>query len=113
MRHRDLAGREVRAAANHGRIGNGVVRRSEGPPPDQASDRRGPGDRGDDGGHPGLLIVEGRQQSRDGPRKERLARSGRTDHYQAVAAGKGYLQCAPGLQLTPNLGQVRPASRAC
>ena len=58
--------------------------------------------RGERGG-----LVKLRQQARDRPREERLARSRRTDQQQAMAAGQGDLEGATRIGLAADLRQVR------
>lgn len=107
MRQSDLARGKARAAADHGRIRDGVVRRSEWAPSDQTSYRDRAGNRGDDRRHPRFLVVERGQQSRNRSGQKSLARSGRADHQQTVTAGQRHLQAPSSLQLASYLRQVR------
>jgi hypothetical protein len=89
-----------------------VVRRPERAFPHQTPYRPSPRDGGDDRGHARLVVAQRWQQTRHRTRQERLARPGRTDHHQAVAAGQRYLHSSASLQLTSYLLEVRPAAGA-
>jgi hypothetical protein len=106
MGKRDFAGRHVRAAADHCRVAQGVVRCSKGPRPDEVYERPRSRDRGDDRGHSCFVVVQRRQHSGHCACQKRLTRAGWADHYDAVTAGERQFHGAAGFQLTPNLGQV-------
>ncbi len=108
---RHFARRHVRAAADHARIGDGVMRGSERPGSQKAADLR-PGDRGDDRRHTSLALAERRQQARYRPRQERLARARRPDHDEAVASRQRDLERPPGFELAADLGEIRCGSRS-
>jgi hypothetical protein len=80
--------------------------------PNQPPYWSGPRDRGDDRGHARLVVAQGWQQTRHRTRQERLARPGRTDHHEAMAAGQRYLNSPASLQLASYLLEVRPAATA-
>ena len=69
-----------------------VVRRSEGRPPEQLGDRPFARGRGDDRRRERRRIVERRQQPRDRPGEQGLARARRTDQEQPVTAREGDLE---------------------
>ena len=111
---RDLAGRQVRSAADHRGVRDRVVRRPESGPAAQLRDRALAGGRGDDRRRQRGRVVERRQQAGDRPREQRLARPGRTDQEQAVATGQRDLEPAPCLELAAHLARsgtsgTRPA----
>jgi hypothetical protein len=85
------------------------VGRSERPGPNQPTNGRAAGDRGNDRGHAGLVTVERRKETRYRAGQQGLARARRADHDQTMAAGKRQLQSTSGLELTAHLGEVRPA----
>ena len=98
VRQGDFAGRQVRAAADHPGIRHGVVRCPERRSAAQLVDRPLAGGRRHDRRRQRGRVVERRQQARDRPRQQGLARPGRSDQQQAVAAGERDFQPAPGLR---------------
>jgi len=85
--------------------------RSKGRPATELGDRAFTRSRGDDGRRECISITERRQEPRDGPCQERLARARRSDEQQAMAAGQGDLEPAPCLDLATDLAQVRAGGR--
>ena len=53
-----------------------------------------------------LVERQRRQNARHAPRHHRLARAGRTDEQQVVAAGAGDFERATRQQLTADIGEV-------
>ena len=87
------------------------MRRPERRPAPELRERALAGGRRDDRDRQRRVVVERRQQTRDGPRQQRLARPRRPDQQQAVAAGQGDLERPARLRLAADLGQVRDAGR--
>ena len=110
MRQGDLAGpRRVASADQRGHRG-AVVRRAQGPPGPlrgvEASGRRC-----DAGALHRLVVVQGRQQSRQAARQQGFAAAWRPDHQDRVRAGGGYLQRALGQLMAPDIAQIGQPAR--
>ena len=101
-------GRSVAEPPPTRRDGRGrVVRRAERRRGDQAARRhRQPGGRVNHRGRQRLGPVERREQARQPLGEHRLARPGRADHQQVVAAGGGDLQRPAGHGLAADVGEV-------
>jgi hypothetical protein len=102
-----LAGSGDLAAADQARDGDGVVRGSERPDPDQ------PGVRAEQAGggeHLGdlerLVLLERREQAGEASGQHRLAGARRAGEEQVVGAGGGDLEGAAGLPLAADVGEV-------
>ena len=84
------------------------MRRPEGRLTPELADRTLPGGRRDDRrGESAAASSSGGSRARDRPRKQRLARTGRPDEQQPVAAGQRDLEAAPRFDLAADLGQIR------
>ncbi len=117
VREADLARPRHAAAADQGRVRDGVVRRAERPVRHQARvGRQQARHRVDRRDLQRLVERQRRQEPRQAPRQHRLARAGRPDHQQVVAAGGGDLERPPGQVLAVHVAEVglvggRPAAR--
>ncbi len=84
-----------------------MVRRPEGPLPDQGlSPLKQPGNAVDPGGFDGLLKSQRRQDRRNPPRQHGLARTRRPDHQEVVPPRGGDLQRAFDMLLAFNFGEI-------
>ena len=104
---RNLAGTRHDAAADQARVGDGVVRRAEGPLRHQAG--RGVQHAGDGvnlGGFQSLLEGQRRQDRGQPLGQHGLARAGRADHENVVAAGRGHFQRALGRLLAAHIAEI-------
>ena len=90
-----------------------MVWRPERPAADQSANWRRAGYGGDDRGHVGLFVVQGRKETGHGPGEKRFARTWGADHDQAMPAGESQLQSSPSLDLPAHLGQIGSAASAC
>ena len=107
MGQRDLAGAGNDAAADEAGVGDGVVRRAEGPLRDQAG--RGVEHAGDGvnlGGFQSLFEGERRQDGGQALGQHGFAGAGRADHQNVVAAGGGYFEGALGRLLAAHILEV-------
>ena len=107
VRERDLAGARHDAAADEAGVGDGVVRRAEGPLRDQA----GAGiEHAGDGVNLGGLerFVEGErgEDRRQALGQHGFAGAGRADHENVVAAGRGHFERALGGLLAAHIAEV-------
>jgi hypothetical protein len=108
-----FAGREARAAADHGGVGKGVVRSAKrARPPQPLAGSEQPGDASHDRDLERLRVVERRQEAGHGPGQEGLARSRWTDQQEVVAARQGHLERPAGERLAANLDQVGRIDRS-
>ena len=108
MGEADFAGPRLRAAADERGVGDGVVRRAE-RAIGRAARRRG-------GSSPATECtavtssasskVSGGRIPGDAPRHHRLARAGRADEQQVVAAGRRDLEGATRQELTADVGEI-------
>ena len=91
-------------------IGRGVMRRAEGSLAPEAAFQQPSveqaGDALDDGHLECLVVIERRQQPRNRPGQQRLARSGWPNEQQVVAAAQSDLKRPACLVLTAYLGQI-------
>ena len=108
-----LAGNQVRAAADERRVRAGVMRRTKRPRTTQAAVTQQAGDALDDRDLERLVVVERRQEARDRSRQQGLARAGRTDEQQVVAACERDLERPAGVLLAADIGQVDRLDRRC
>ena len=107
VRQRHLAGPRDGAAADQAGVGDGVVRRAERPGRDERPVRaRSAADRVDPRRLERLVERQRRQDGRQPLGEHRLARAGRADHQDVVAAGRGDLERALGVLLAVDLGEV-------
>ena len=107
----DLARARLCAATHEGHVRDRVVGRPEGTrgheplAGEQARHRV-------DGGHlERLLERQGRQDAREAPRQQRLARTRRPAHQHVMPPGGGNLERAAGKGLAADVGEVRRMSR--
>jgi hypothetical protein len=94
-------------AADHGRVRDRVVGRSERASAHQLAERCRARNRCHDRRDQRLLVGQRWQQARHRARQQRLSRTRGPDHRHAVAACQSQLQGSPRLQLAAHLGQVR------
>ena len=106
MREGDLAGLGAQAAAGQGGHAGGVVRRTERPLAGQGALGDQPRHRVDHGGFKQLLRGQRRQEPGRAAGHHRLARAGRTDEQQVVAASRGDLQGPLGAFLAFHIAQI-------
>jgi hypothetical protein len=107
MAQGDLAGAHLPSAADEPRVRDGVMRRAEGPSPDERRVRRQePADAVDLRDLQRVLRAHRRQDRRHGAGEERLAAAGRTGHEHVVAAGGSDLQGALDVVLALDVGEV-------
>ena len=104
------------AAADHRRVGRGVVRGLERRHGDEPPAVEAAGHRVDRGDLQRGLLVERRQQPRQSFREHRLPDPGRAGHREVVASGRGELEGGTGRVLAADVGEVghcrRPATAA-
>ena len=95
------------ASAYESCVGDGVVRRSEGPVRYQGMRR---GQHASDtvylGYLQGLLVGHGRQDSGHGPGQQSLPSTGRADQEQVVGPGSRHFQGALGMVLSSHIADV-------
>jgi hypothetical protein len=105
VRQRDLARPRRRSAAHQGDGAGGVVRAAGGPT-HPLRGREAPGQARHGRALQRLVDRHVRQQPGEAVGQHRLARAGRAHHQQAVLAGRGDLQHAPGAGMALDVGQV-------
>ena len=105
MRERDLARPRIAAAADQRDRRRGVMRRTQ-RPPTPILEPKAACERVDRGGLQCLVLGHRRQQPGQPLRKHRLARSGRAEHDQAVAAGCGDFERALRTGLSAHIGEI-------
>ena len=107
MRERDFAGARHDAAADEAGVGDGVMRRAEGPLRDEAcAGVEHAGDGVNLGGFERFLEGERGEDRRQALGEHGFAGAGRTDHENVVAAGGGHFKGALGGLLAANIAKV-------
>jgi hypothetical protein len=106
MGERHLPRPRAQPAADQRRHAGGMVRGAERPAVGERAAIDLAGDRGDHRDFEQFLGRERRQDGRKSRRQHRLARAGRADHQQVVAAGGGDLESALGAFLTLDVLEV-------